>query len=389
MIKNLLGKKDQKNGPEKDVEVQKLRDKFNNIVNTGPEQAKTGEASQKTVSADPELQQQPGFEYVDPGRVADNERITNLIMQQIKELIEIDNNLNAKIKELETKLGENSTTLASTKHIVEQFDQRLDLIEKNMEKFMGLYEIVTNRFNPFVTEEQKGIPAEQAPKETTLVEDAIPGTGKTLLGGQTAAAQPIEKEAEEIIDSSGLGNKLDSSQQTIVKDELEKAIGLIGEHPQEVKTEIADELGETIGKELQEAMAKHIKLSNEDLKNTMKEMLLEAISHIRQSMQAQAAAPQQKPQPEIRQPSGPQYIHDEVHPDFHFYLPDGTPIKSIKGLSDALKTMDEKTFKGHVSAKKNDFAEWIRVVLKKDELAEKIAKQKTRQGIQKVLTSLQ
>jgi len=96
-IKDLLGKKEEKD-PKKDEEVQKLREKFNDIAKT--DTPETQKEQPKPVET-PKPAQQPTdseYKYVDPERAEDNERVTNLIMQQIKELIEIDNNLNKKLK---------------------------------------------------------------------------------------------------------------------------------------------------------------------------------------------------------------------------------------------------------------------------------------------------
>ncbi len=394
MIKNLLGKKDQKTAPENNADITKLREKFNSIVASDakeepkPEE-KTGPASQPQpvnqaqASAQKPAGQEQGYEYVDPGKVAENERITSLIMQQIKELIEIDNNLNAKNKELEDNISQNTSTLSSTKAIVEKFSQRLELIEKNMEKFMGLYEIVTNRFNPFVAEEEGALKKDYS-AGGPLVEDAI-RKDEPVEPATSMPAQPVvDEEVAEIMTGAGLQSRLDPEQQGIVKDELEKAIGFLGpEVAENAKDELAKKLGQAIGQELQKAMIQHIKLSNEELKSAMRDMLLEAISHIKQSVMA--TRPTVEP---ATAKKSPEYVHQEVHPDYHFYLPDGKAIKSIKGLIDALKTMDDKTFRTHVNARKNDFAEWIRVVAHKDDLADKIAKERTKTGISRILESL-
>ena len=103
LIKNLLGKKDSKDDPKSDEEVQKLREKFNDIVKSEGDEGKTTEEKPKEEgieaakpaqgaslatpvqsSASAQAQQQPpGYQFVDPEKAEENERITNLIMQQI------------------------------------------------------------------------------------------------------------------------------------------------------------------------------------------------------------------------------------------------------------------------------------------------------------------
>jgi len=372
VIKNLLGKKDKEQSDNKDEEVQKLREKFNTIVNS--DQKDTGQAQPAVNQSAQPIANQPAYEYVDSHKAEDNERITNLIMQQIKELIEIDNNLNAKNKELETKIGENISTLAETKKVVDQFDSRLEMIEKNMEKFMGLYEVVTNRFNPFVSEEapEQG---DKAQTENSTVTSAPP---------QSNPAE-IDKEVHDIIEHSDI-KTLDKEQETIVEDELKSVVTLVGaEEADKVKEDLSQHISETVAQEVKSSVEHHIELSNEQLKGAIRDMLLESVSHLKETMKTETPATTETTTTETEKPSP---HTEELHPDFHFYLPDGTPIKSVQGLTDALKTMDDATFTTHVNDTKNDFAEWLRVVVKKDEIADMIAQQKTREEILKILESL-
>jgi len=401
---NILGKKEEK-GADKDAEVQKLREKFQDIVNTPEAKANPQAGGAQAPSAQPAQapaqapQGQNQYDYIDPERAEENERITNLIMQQIKELIEIDNNLNAKNKELENKIGENASTLASTKNMVDQFNSRLELIEKNMEKFMGLYEVVTNRFNPFVSEEggdglgKEGEAASglKAPTESKPEEkpgEPKPEESKKEPGGKVPdsvpAANPaqVEKEVKDIIEQTDV-SKLEKGQETIVEDELKEAVEEIGvDKAEKSKEELAKDINETVDKQVKEALAHHAKVTNDQLKDALHKMMAEAVQHITETVKDSA-----KPaEPVTAQPAKP--TGDELHPDFHFKLPDGTEIKSVNGLKDALKTLDEAHFKEHVNDEKNDFAEWLRVVLDNDEVADKVAKEKTRDGILKILQDI-
>ncbi len=407
LIKNLIGKKEPKQEPVKDEELQKLRDKFNNIVKSDSTVSE-GEHKPQQPSAQPAAgpaKVQPGpqgaadnYQYVDPQRAEDNERITNLIMQQIKELIEIDNNLNAKNKELETKISDNASSLTQTKSIVEQFNSRLELIEKNMEKFMGLYEVVTNRFNPFVSPDAG---SENNPGEENVslsgTSSSHPQKGSAVVEDALAEGpKDVEKEAGDIIVGSGVREKLVTEQQDIIKDEIAQALEKAGpsvETP-EAKKELSSQLSLVVSEELKKSMEHHIRLSNEDLKKAIREMLIEVVGHIRKiSSQAQPgpakpAQPAQSAQPVETGNSQAEGEEDEVHPDYHFYLSDGTAIKSVAGLKRALEKMDDSTFSEHVTGDRNDFADWIRVVLNNDQVADRMAKEKTKGGIRTVLDAL-
>lgn len=70
----------------------------------------------------------------------------------------------------------------------------------------------------------------------------------------------------------------------------------------------------------------------------------------------------------------------------YFYLNNGTPLKSIAELIDQLVNMDQELFNHHVSKKNNDFANWIRDVFSKKELARRMNMTRTPQGMLKSMT---
>jgi hypothetical protein len=62
----------------------------------------------------------------------------------------------------------------------------------------------------------------------------------------------------------------------------------------------------------------------------------------------------------------------EVNSDEYFFLSDGRPIKSIRQLASMLVSMDNGTFSYHANGDKNDFANWIKYVIKDAALADSI-----------------
>lgn len=64
----------------------------------------------------------------------------------------------------------------------------------------------------------------------------------------------------------------------------------------------------------------------------------------------------------------------EVKPENYFWLRDGRALKDLHELSDAFEKMHDDIFKHHVNNEKNDFANWIRDIIKDEKLAEKIIK---------------
>ena len=59
----------------------------------------------------------------------------------------------------------------------------------------------------------------------------------------------------------------------------------------------------------------------------------------------------------------------DVNPENYFRVANGTIIKSLKELDMAIENMGDETFKCHVSNVRNDFANWIRDVMKDEQLA--------------------
>ena len=71
----------------------------------------------------------------------------------------------------------------------------------------------------------------------------------------------------------------------------------------------------------------------------------------------------------------------QIHPDKYFYLHSGGVIKSLHELWAILKNMEEHVFNHHVNEEKNDFANWIRHVFQREELADDIQHVKERDEI--------
>ncbi len=62
----------------------------------------------------------------------------------------------------------------------------------------------------------------------------------------------------------------------------------------------------------------------------------------------------------------------QAKPEHYFILVTGVPLKNLKELATSLETMNEWVFNHHVNDQRNDFSNWIKEILKEDELAEEI-----------------
>ncbi|MBS3130917.1 hypothetical protein J4212_00635 [Candidatus Woesearchaeota archaeon] len=64
----------------------------------------------------------------------------------------------------------------------------------------------------------------------------------------------------------------------------------------------------------------------------------------------------------------------QLSPELYFHAIDGSELKSILELADALDMMSDDTFYYHVTHDRNDFASWIAGVFAESELADSIRK---------------
>ncbi len=70
-----------------------------------------------------------------------------------------------------------------------------------------------------------------------------------------------------------------------------------------------------------------------------------------------------------------------------FWCNDGRIFKNMRELNDGLASMTEATFSYHVNKEKNDFANWVRDVIKDGELAKNISKATNRVQAARVVAS--
>lgn len=64
----------------------------------------------------------------------------------------------------------------------------------------------------------------------------------------------------------------------------------------------------------------------------------------------------------------------DVKEEVFFSVIDGSTVKNVMGLADALDMMSDDSYYYHVTNDKNDFSNWVRDVIKEETLADEIAK---------------
>ena len=74
-----------------------------------------------------------------------------------------------------------------------------------------------------------------------------------------------------------------------------------------------------------------------------------------------------------------------VPEEYVFWCQDGRVLRNLKDLAEALETMTDETFRYHANAEKNDFANWVRDIIKDEKLARDLFRSNTRPMAAKVV----
>lgn len=67
-----------------------------------------------------------------------------------------------------------------------------------------------------------------------------------------------------------------------------------------------------------------------------------------------------------------------VPEEYVFWCHDGRILRNMKDLAEALEIMSDETFSHHVNAEKNDFANWVRDIIKDEKLARDLSRSNDR-----------
>ncbi|MBW2995615.1 hypothetical protein KY312_04640 [Candidatus Woesearchaeota archaeon] len=71
----------------------------------------------------------------------------------------------------------------------------------------------------------------------------------------------------------------------------------------------------------------------------------------------------------------------DVEPQHYFQAKDGTIVKNLIGLAEAIELMDMPTFNHHVSDGRNDFASWVNDIIGDTELGKQLKPLKNKERI--------
>ncbi|MBI2142677.1 hypothetical protein HYU15_04300 [Candidatus Woesearchaeota archaeon] len=75
-------------------------------------------------------------------------------------------------------------------------------------------------------------------------------------------------------------------------------------------------------------------------------------------------------------------LSKDVPQEVSFWLSDGRIIRSAVELADAARTMSDEVYEYHANQRKNDFADWVRDIIKDEELAYAVRKATDKKGLE-------
>ncbi|MFP4400462.1 MAG: flagella accessory protein C [Candidatus Woesearchaeota archaeon] len=313
----------------------------------------------------------------------------NLLMEQIKALVEIGNNLNERTKESEKRINELSVEGEKTKEELKQFAAKMDVMEKNMEKFIGLYEVVTNQYNPFLEagngeedenpdfseDDSNEAPAQQepaSPEKKITVEDSISGQTPTVEPASESTSIPEQKtetpaqETEQNAQPQQPSQAQQPSQPAAQQPQLESSQP---QQPTESKP-VSAETSVPTGKPPSNGVASSGLVDISAIKKQMQE---------NNGGSADSGSQPQETQP---QQSGNAAVQEHEKPVSQpLSLSNGKSVKTVQDLFEELVYMDDNTFRNHVSDTKHEIADWVKNSLGNLQLSEKLRTLKTRSGI--------
>ncbi|MFP4118213.1 MAG: flagella accessory protein C [Candidatus Woesearchaeota archaeon] len=152
-------------------------------------------------SGQPELEklndQQEDTDFAAKNISRESASMLNLLMEQIKTLVEVSNNLNDRTKEVEKRINELTVDSEKRKEESKIMNEKMDMMEKNMEKFIGLYEVVTNQYNPFLENENKAQGVEEEEETEVDVAPAQEQSQQPMQQSQQPSMPRVSEQASD------------------------------------------------------------------------------------------------------------------------------------------------------------------------------------------------
>lgn len=139
ILKNPFKKKEEKPTGNEQSEIKKESSENNSDVSKSDSKEDTSKGASLPTS----------------GNAKVSNPIVNLILTQLKEVVDLVNELSTKMKEIEKTNLDVVTEFTDVKQNLSTYNGRISSLEGSIEKFIGLYEVVMNEFNPFVENDKE------------------------------------------------------------------------------------------------------------------------------------------------------------------------------------------------------------------------------------------
>jgi hypothetical protein len=309
-------------------------------------------------------------------------KLISLVIKQVKELIEIDNNLNKKITEVEVTIKNEVSEREKLAKSLDETKKEIKGLEKNMEKFIALYELVTNQFNPFIEKQDQNLNLQKIDIPKIEPKPAVKEEEEENNPPPASAAQELFRK---------LQKKKKESAQAQTKEEI---------NPEVKEQKTMDPVlaqGSAVAQDNNSVMDKEIdkEVQNQETQATA------IIKKIQESQKVQNKTEdtssnissnnnEAKSISEIKDPSQlsnnnnnnnisiTQKQTKKLPEHLHFVLKDGSRIDSLSSLLNFFNENDDSTIFEYVTHYKNEFAGWIYETFHNDSLSQKLASCKTR-----------
>lgn len=325
------------------------------------------------------------------------EKTHKLVTKQVGELIELVTDMGKRIQTLEKEKSQTKQHIERLEKHNKDLNEKMEIIDGRLEKFMSLYEIITNKYNPFSDKQsspandqevekkppvpQKDSTAQQEAK--VQVTDELTGQKQDVSFEQGSMSsenkQKIDQLLQELEAQEQGESELELDEQDEVQEQEEKVSvhlkselhELFSSFEQRMKShvdqtvqqqlhETLSGLEETLDEEVDEAVNEDVASLRED-EDIISNALLEL-----QELSEKSSTPEEYSKDEQELEEVVHSIDDQIRAipeSLYFRLHDGRILKSADDLHDALKSISPKVFTHHVTANHNDFADWLELAL--------------------------
>ena len=328
---------------------------------SNPQESQQKEANAELEKLD-QQQEETSNTFASKNISKESASMLNLLMEQIKTLVEVSNNLNERTKEVEKRINELTVDSEKSKEESKIINEKMDMMEKNMEKFIGLYEVVTNQYNPFLESSNSTVEEEEEiDSDDVQVQSPPPSQNTTNAQDSnkpelpTASSLDNQNQNQEIMPNSGASFHFE--------DRITGEKAFVGQ--QEVSPN----------------------------QNTQGQSFNQFQSQPQQQGFNQNFQPQQSPQVQPQhqgsfmnqnQPQNNMQSQNQgnPNPDYRAQNPLSMPtqktISTLQDMLEELAIMDDNSFFNLVNGQRNDIANWVMNSLGNLELGTELLKCKSR-----------